>query len=122
MKKLLFICLTLVAVSCNNDDEAGNININCTEVFVNGLSVTIKDGQTDAILTDGITVMAVDGDYSETLMLINDVFVGAGERAGTYSITATGDNYMPQTINDVIVGEDECHVIPEEVTLVLSPN
>ncbi|MGJ8665239.1 MAG: carboxypeptidase-like regulatory domain-containing protein [Patiriisocius sp.] len=125
MKKIFLLsCIIIASItsSCNNDDEAGNININCTEVFVYGLNITIKDAQTDAILTEGITVTATEGDYSETLTQSNNIFIGAGERAGTYAVTASGAGYVSQTMNNIVVAEDQCHVIPEEVTLALDPN
>ena len=67
------------------------------------------------------TVVAVDGDYIETLMcgratdLPGDcICQGAGERAGTYEITATlGDQTQTRTVE---VTADVCHVIPEDVT------
>ncbi len=125
MKKIFLLsCIILASItsSCNNDDEAGNININCTEVFVYGLNITIKDAQTDAILTEGITVTATEGDYSETLTQSNNIFIGAGERAGKYAVKASGAGYVSQTMNNIVVGEDQCHVIPEEVTFALDPN
>ena len=47
------------------------------------------------------------------------VYVGAGERAGTYTLTVEAEGFEPVTIEDIVVEADECHVIgvSREVTL-----
>src|SRR5438105_2804249 len=67
----------------------------CTSDFRFGLSVSVLSTVTDAPLCSA-TVIATDGNYSETLALppfpadagAECVYRGAGERAGTYSIDA----------------------------------
>lgn len=80
----LFLSISIFSMSScktNSDDE----DILCTEIFVYGLSVTLKDANTDALITEDVTVSGIDGSYEETLMRIesSNSFVGAGERAGT---------------------------------------
>jgi hypothetical protein len=67
------------------------------------------------------TVVAVDGDYSETLECRSAfdnpgdcLCQGAGERPGTYEVTASLDG-QSQTIT-AEVDSDVCHVIPVDVT------
>lgn len=93
----------------------------CTDIFVFGLSITVRDANTDAILKDGITVMAADGNYSEELMTLPDTdnFFGAGERTGIYVVTIIGNGYQNFTSQPIEVNEDACHVIPEYM---LQPN
>lgn len=67
------------------------------------------------------TVVAVDGDYSEVLSCSTGYpnpddcsCSGAGERAGTYTVTATW-GHLTET-QDVIVTADECHVQAQSLT------
>lgn len=125
MKKPILFSLVFLMLSCNPDDDNYN-SVYCTEIFVYGLSVTVKDAVTDAIITEGITVTAKEGSYEEQLMRIenSDYFMGAGEREGSYIIEITSDDYQTFTSNTIVVEktEDDCHVITEELEFVLQPN
>jgi hypothetical protein len=113
MKNILFLIAVVLVVSCNsNDDDAG---IACTEILVYGLTITVHNSETNQVITEGITVTATDGNYSEVLELFpgQESFSGAPERAGTYTLTITGDAYENFTSDPVTVDADECHVIPE---------
>ncbi len=125
MKKiLLFLAYMplLFTTSCNNDDDA----IVCTLEAKAGLNITVKDASTNAVLSDGVTVTAQDGTYTETLeQLPNNeipVFIGAWERAGTYVITISKEGYQTFTSEPIVVTADVCHVIPQVLTLNLQPN
>lgn len=123
--KILFLFLSVLITlmssckTCGNDDD-----IFCTEVFVYGLSVTLKDANTGAIITEDVTISAIDGSYEETLMRIesSNSFLGAGERAGTYTLTIESPNYQNFTSESITVFADECHVIPEVLEIMLLPN
>ena len=125
MKKRILFSLVFLMLSCNSDDDNSN-SVYCTEIFVYGLSVTVKNAVTDAIITEGITVTAREGSYEEQLMRIenSDYFMGAGEREGSYIIEITSDDYQTFTSNTIVVEktEDDCHVITEELEFVLQPN
>ncbi|PKA83030.1 hypothetical protein ATE92_1176 [Ulvibacter sp. MAR_2010_11] len=124
MRQLSFLLILAVICSCNknnNDDGA----IFCTEEFVYGLQVTVRDANTSAVLTAGeVTVTVTDGNYSETLEFFDTVFLGAGERAGNYIITISGSNYQTFNSNTVTVSrtEDDCHVITEVLAFTVQPN
>lgn len=49
---------------CNEDKEP----IFCTEEFVYGLNVTIKDANTNSFITENIAIIAREGEYGEQLM------------------------------------------------------
>lgn len=117
MKKLLLFLALLPFAACSDDDNTEP----CTQVYTPGLKVTVKDGGT--AVTDGITVIAVDGDYVEELTTgaNMDYFQGAFEREGTYTVTVTGDGYQPYVAEPITVDADECHVITEEITVNLQP-
>ena len=95
----------------------------CTDIYVFGLNVTVKDDATGTPICDA-TVTAVDGAYTETLQVQafggDCTYAGAGERAGNYTITATKSGFMNATQNAVVTA-DRCHVKGVEVPLRLKP-
>ena len=115
---ILFSCCFLLFACPQKDD--GNA---CTEEFVYGLSISVKNGVTGVFITENITVIATDGNYSEELMSFPEYtnFVGAGERPGSYTIHIVAEGYKNFTSEEIQVMEDECHVIPEARTFQLQP-
>lgn len=112
---LAVIAVLIVASACLEDEQPDRA---CTTIAIEGLRVTVSgagdpDGGT-------ITVTATDGDYVEELVCGSEngslVCSGATERAGTYliEVVAGGDVVA---MRSVAVGEDECHVITEDITL-----
>ncbi|MCW9037300.1 hypothetical protein [Altibacter sp.] len=123
MKPVYLILLlgSLMACSKSNTDDA----ITCTEEFVYGLNVTVRDANTDVLLTDAeVTVQAQDNDYNEMLEFNAVVFLGAGERPGTYTLTVTGVNYETFISDPIAIAltEDVCHVVPQAIELRIQPN
>ncbi len=123
MKKifLLLACTPLfLATSCDNND------IVCTQETKAGLNITVKDAITDELLSTGVTVVAQDGTYTETLELFPSdevtFFIGALERVGTYVVTVSKEGYQTFTSEPIAVTADACHVIPELLTVELQPN
>lgn len=123
MKKLLLIIAMaplLLATQCNEDDNG----IVCTEEARAGLNITIKDAITNAYLNEGVSVVATDGSYSETLESFDSaepVFSGAYERQGNYTITVSKTGYVTYTSEVISVTSDVCHVIPQQRTILLQP-
>ncbi|MBC8883607.1 carboxypeptidase regulatory-like domain-containing protein [Flavobacterium piscinae] len=124
MKKifLLLACTPfLLATTCEEDDE-----IYCTQEAKAGLNITVKDAVTGDFLSSGVTVIAQDGSYTETLEQFPNeevpVFIGAWERAGTYIVTVSKEGYQTFTTEPIVVTADICHVIPQQVTVELLPN
>lgn len=119
MKYVLFFSF-LFLILCENAPG----DIACTEQFVYGLNITVKDANTSNIIIENITVIAQEGEYEETLMNIDGAnnFIGAGERSGSYIIQVTGINYQDFTSEMIVVDADECHVIPEILEILLQPN
>jgi hypothetical protein len=113
MKKFLLFLALLPLAACSDDDTSDP----CTTVYVPGLQVTVQEGSN--IITDGITVVAVDGDYIEELVQVGSTnyYEGAHERPGTYTITVTGEGYTPYVSEPITVEADECHVITQETTI-----
>jgi len=118
MRPFLLILLVFTLTACPQKEEP----ISCTEEFVFGLVVTVTDANTNDAIVEGITVLAEDDDVAELLVLQGDSYIGAGERAGTYIITVSGDDYVSKTLEPIEVLADECHVIPQEIGVELMLN
>ena len=124
MKYLIFFLVTFTIVSCqrSNDD---NGQVFCTDEFVYGLNVVVRDAVSLVVLTDQeVTVTAVDGAYSEDLLFSSVSFLGAGERPGNYVLIASGAGYQTYTSATVSIGmdDDDCHVIPQAIEILIQPN
>ena len=92
-----------------SDDSTGPIV--CTEEFVYGISIAVRDGATGEAAAVGAEGTITEGDYVETLGVFgDDTLFGAGERAGTYDVRITKDGYEDWTAARVTVTADECHV------------
>ena len=123
MKKLLLIIVLLpflLATQCDKEDNG----IACTEEAKAGLNITIKDAETNVYLSDGVSVIATDGSYSETLVsfdVTEPIFSGAYEREGNYTITVSKSGYVTYTSEIITVTSDVCHVIPQQRTILLQP-
>ena len=124
MKKIILLLAIIplfMSSSCENDNDDDQIF--CTLEFVYGLKVTILDSQTNQPLTEGVVVKATDGLYQEFLIPGGEnSFIGAGERPGTYIITVTKSGYQTYTSELTIITRDECHVIPQSITVNLQSN
>ena len=126
MKKLLLLlfCMPFIFLS-SCDDSDDNNQIVCTLEVRAGLNVTVSLDAMSSITGEGVMVVATDGTYSETLEYVdinNPVFSGAYERQGTYIITVSKDGYQTYTSAPITVTADVCHVIPQQVHVVLQSN
>ena len=124
MKKLflffLFSTVFFISSCEDNDDQ-----IFCTDQFVYGLNVIVLDASSGNPIFQDIEVKAVDGMYQEILQLVPGLeyaFVGAGERAGNYVVTITKAGYQTYTSAPIVLTRDECHVIPQSLTVNLLSN
>ena len=117
--RVLLACLLVLVVGCPFVAWPPGGDIVCTEIFVYGVNVTVTDANGDPIT--GATLTLTEGTYVETMQELQaGSYAGAGERAGTYTLTVEAAGFVTQTLDNIVVDEDECHVIPvsREVTLV----
>ena len=125
MKKLfLFLLFSTLFFTSSCDDNDDN-QIYCTDQLVYGLIVIVLDAVTGNPIFQDIEVKAVDGPYQEILELVPGLeyaFVGAGERAGNYVVTITKAGYQTYTSEPIVLTRDECHVIPQSLTVNLQSN
>jgi hypothetical protein len=103
---LLFL-MTCSAMSCKKE------GIICTEEARAGLQLTVRSGISGVVLTEGVSVLAVSGDYVEELQRYtgDPSFVGLFERPGLYEITVTKESYRQLILDSILIDADECHVI-----------
>ena len=86
----------------------------CTMEARSAIAVTLLDASTGARV-EGATVRVTDGAFSENLAGFEGTYSGAHERAGTYTIIVSHPDYQQWQRAGVVVGEDECHVITQQV-------
>ncbi|HSW45782.1 MAG TPA: carboxypeptidase regulatory-like domain-containing protein [Phycisphaerae bacterium] len=93
----------------------------CTMVFVYGVSAEVTDAQTGVPITNA-TLTLRDGTHIEVMEHFpTGDYVGAGEREGTYTLTATASGYQSVTFENIVVQSDPCHVIPVTVQVRMQP-
>ena len=118
MRAFLLVALSGLAVSGCGPNAGGIV---CTEIFAHGVTVTVTDADANPILSATLTL--TEGDYTEAMQEFQDgSYEGAGERAGTYTLTVEADGFITVTIENIVVDEDACHVIGvvHEVSLIPS--
>jgi hypothetical protein len=121
----LFLFLSIlpffILSTCEEDDDK---QIMCTEEARAGLNVTVSLGTISSLAGTGVTVIANDGNYSETLSYYNEldpIFSGAYERPGNYILTVSKKGYQTYTSGVITVTRDECHVISQKIHVTLLP-
>ncbi len=95
----------------------------CTTLFAYGVNVTLTDAVSGDPI-DGATLTLTEGTYTEVMQAFPTgpgEYVGAGERAGTYTLVATAPGYQSQTIENIVVTADECHVRGVHLNVTLQP-
>lgn len=115
MKRTILAALVFAAACSGREEpvepEPGVI---CTLEARSALLVRPVDASTGAPIR-GATVRVTTGDFSENLAEFDGAYSGAHERAGTYTIVVSHPDYQQWQRAGVVVEEDECHVITEEV-------
>ncbi|MFD2600848.1 hypothetical protein [Flavobacterium suzhouense] len=119
MKKIVFFLFTLLAFACNSDDD-NNDTVVCTEEVRVPLAVTVTDAISGALLTDGVTVLAVSGATSVNIPLLGDKFVGA-PGANTYVVKVSAAGYADYTSATQTQEFNECGVITNNMSVLLQP-
>ena len=121
MKKGAIYLFFVLLFSCQSSDSD---DIFCTTEVKAGLNVSVHlaESSSSIPISDGVTVVATNGNYSETLQFFdpqNPIFYGAYERAGTYTITVTKAGRQTYVSQPIVVTRDICHVIPQTVMVLL---
>lgn len=100
----------------------GDAPLACTTIYAFGVSATVRNAANNAPVV-GATLVLVDGTYRETMMTFGTPgsYAGAGERAGTYTLTVMAPGFVTPPARTVVVTADECHVRGQAVTIDLTP-
>jgi hypothetical protein len=108
------VCV-LVLSGCNSPTCAG--------VGAYGIKVDVRDSSSGVRLFDSLRVTAQDGGYVSTFRLTTDnVFGGADDRPGTYTITVQRPSYRTWQRHNVVVAATVCRApITVELTALLQP-
>jgi hypothetical protein len=105
------------ATNCLN----GESPMACTLEARAGINVAVVDAATGAAITNA-TVVAREGAFTETLTSFQaGEHFGVFEREGTYEVTNSAPGRQTWRADRVVVGADECHVIPVRLTARLEP-
>ena len=99
---LLLVAVGLTLAGCFPID-----GIVCTANFVYGMNVTVTAA--DGTPITGATLTLVENDYQETMQALGDmspgVYIGAGERGGTYTLSIEADGFETATIDGIFVDD-----------------
>lgn len=104
-----------------DDDEPAAAG--CADIAVPALSITVLDADSQAPVAATVTV--TDGPYVAELgpeEASGGKYQAAYERAGVYDIEVQSAGYVPARLEDVVVVEDACHVVTEEIVVSLIPD
>lgn len=124
MKKIILILCFMPFLLASTCESKAVDDVACTLEAKAGLQVKVSLQNGTLPNSSGVTVTAKDGNYSEILGesgLGYTDFVGAYERKGTYVITVSKNGYKTYISNSIIVTADRCHVIPNQINVVLQP-
>jgi hypothetical protein len=125
LRGVMFVSLTALATPLGNCIQTVRDGLPgqtvCTTLFAYGVSATVTNAQTGAAITNA-TLTLTDGNYVETMTVFpTGDYVGAGERDGTYTLTAQAPGSVTKTIENIVVTKDECHVKGVHVDVQLEP-
>ena len=112
---LCTLCSALALTATGCDALTGGTL--CTDSIEPGIVFSAFDAETGASLTAQALARAIEGTYIDTLQVSSisgegEVLSrsGADERAGTYTVLAEVDGYVPWVKTGVRVRDAECHV------------
>lgn len=126
--RIVALLLLLSVVACfDRPDDSGPV---CTTEVRSGITLKVYDAETEENISCDVTVVMSEGDFTETLdrslcdEQISDSepsLFGLMERAGVYSMVISADGYQGYSEDDIVIEEDECHVITQLVEVDLAP-
>lgn len=114
----------LAALACKPtgpgaDTTTANPPVMCTMQAVAALNVDAIDSAKGTPATMGSSIVARSDTYADSTpgaAPTNEPVGLAFEKAGTYTVTVTKPGYKPWSQQGIVVGRDECHVIPQRIT------
>ena len=120
----LFCCVLCLGLIVSCKDYNPFLPVPCSNEWVYGLHIEIRDAATGDAVGEGATVTIYDGDFEETTTAFllpgpKVLALAAGERPGVYEITVALGGYKFWRITGIRVKANVCHVIPVDVLVEL---
>jgi hypothetical protein len=121
LTRLALGALLLMSTGCGDDRVGGPLYEACTAIFAYGLSIDVTDAVTGAPL-EGVSAEVRDGDFVDPYVSVfGSTVVGAGERAGVYTVVIRKEGYRDWTRSGIVVTADRCHVMGVHLDAALEP-
>jgi hypothetical protein len=114
MRLLTALIATLVTTACASQQSPI-----CTALYAYGITVTVLDASTSEAPQVAPMGTVRDGNFSDSMTVMGNQLVGAGERAGTYDVRVTAPGYTAWDTTGIVVTADECHVHGVSLTATL---
>lgn len=114
MKNPAITILSLATLAGLGGCEEAIKLIPCTDDIKTSVLLSLEGD--DGGEVEGAAVSVTDGVITEDCQELGDGLYGCGEElAGELTISMAADGFEPEEL-DVSIEEDECHVIPQEIT------
>lgn len=125
--KLVYILaasLPFAAIACSAPIATDPTPV-CTDEYVYGLHVYVKDSVSNTFIASDAQLITVDQrgktDTSRATGPDSLPLLGAGEHAGTFTVTVHDAGYKDWVRSGVVVTADQCHVHTTTLTALLQP-
>lgn len=116
MPKILCLILVLATlIGCNSGGT--DLRKVCTTEYRAGVTLTLTERDTGAVITDATAVLTADG-FVETIEQFHDGFyAGAHEPVGTYTLTVWSPGFDSTTQAGIVVTGHVCHLVTRAIVL-----
>ena len=116
---MVLLMAGLPVAPCINPSD----NIICTLQYVYGVNVSLTDAQTGQSIS-GATLTLISSTSTEIMEESpnqSGVYLGAGEKPGTYTLNVQAAGYQEVSQDNIVVTSDPCHVIPVNLDISMNP-
>ena len=117
MRRLLLTFLALVIAGCGSD----KVLISCTASDVPAVALTVRDGQTAAVVLSPKTVIWTRHGFPPDTIATSSELLFIGDKPGTYDILVSASGYANWATNDIVAESDDagCHPVTVRLTALL---
>ena len=121
MRSTAVLAFAVAAAGCSPAEIPNDPGVVCTAIAVSSLNVTVRDAASGLAVCDaGVFALANDG-VPPTMIPLRQTgactYAGAEERAGEFDVFVSRTGYASRRVAGIVVGRDECHVIPVQLTV-----
>ncbi len=121
---ILYLSGIILLSSCNLNNSAcldyaaSAVQVKVTNEFGIGIADSVTAVVYDGGFTD--TLQNCSGSYNNSGVFVWDEICGPYERPGTYTLIVSSDYFETYVQSGIQVDADECHVITEEIDVVMT--